>query len=291
MLKQGSYDAVHVNMCSAANMVPLRLAKEAGVKKIIAHSHNSFAPGIVRKLMDACNRSKIDKYATAKIACGKVSAQWLFGEEACANQEVTLIRNAIDVDKYLFSMENRQKLRREFDWEGKFVIGHVGRFDTAKNHEGMIPIFKEIVKRRPDAVLCLIGDGVLKEQIRARVKENGMEKNVFFAGVRDNVEEFLSAMDVFFFPSLTEGVPFTMVEAQANGLPCVASDVITDEVFLSEDGTKRVSLEAAKEDWAKAILSYEGWKRKDPKEIKETLGRAHFDIEKEADRLLALYQE
>lgn len=291
LLNREKYDVVHVNMLSAANIVPLRLAHEAGVKKVFAHSHNASAPGLVRKVMDRWNRGKIATYATLKLACGEAAGRWLFGNASFEKGEVTLVSNAIDVDKYVFSSEKRDKIRQELGLEGKFVIGHVGRFDLQKNHEGLIHIFGEVVKQDSQAVLCLVGDGGLREETEEKIRAAGLEANVVFAGIRQDTEALFSAFDVFVLPSLFEGLPFTMLEAQANGLSCVVSDTITREAAVLEDHVESLSLDVPYSLWAETILKHKNEKRKDEGVIREKLADAHFDIKKEAGRLLALYEE
>lgn len=291
LLKKEHYDVVHVNMLSAANIVPLRLAHESGIKKIIAHSHNSSAPGLIRNIMDRCNRSKMNKYATEKAACSRKAGEWLFGRQTFEEGKVTVIQNAVNVENYLFSERNRERLRTELGWKGKFVIGHVGRFEYQKNHEALIEIFRNIVKKEPNAMLCLIGEGVLYSHIVEKVSGYGLKDNVFFAGTRKNVDEFLSAMDVFLFPSYFEGLPFTLVEAQANGLPCVISDTITEEIVFSEENVRRLPLEICYEKWAEDVLSFKNWQRTNSDLIKTNLKKKHYDIVTEAERLRRLYQE
>lgn len=290
LLAREHYDVVHVNMLSAANILPLRLAHEAGVKNVIAHSHNASAPGMLRKLMDRVNRPKIHRYANQKLACGETAGRWLFGDAAFDRGEVTLVSNAIAVEKYLFSPENRKQIREEYGFEHTFLIGHVGRFQVQKNHESVLDIFHVIAEKEPDAALCLIGDGELLEPIKKKTAEYGLADRVFFAGVRSDVEKFLSAMDVFLFPSLFEGLPFTLVEAQANGLPCVISDTITEEIVLDKDQVKQLSLEEKPDVWAKEICRYRNWKREDNCTVKSRIRNAHLDISTEAKRLIALYQ-
>ena len=135
ILRKEKYDAVHVNMLSAANIVPLRIAHTMGVKKVIAHSHSSSCPGVIRNLMDSWNRPRISRYATDKVACAEIAGRWMFGSKAFEQGEVTVIQNAICADKFSFSAEERKLLREEMGWQGKTVIGHVGRFDIPKNHE------------------------------------------------------------------------------------------------------------------------------------------------------------
>lgn len=291
VLRHGNYAAVHVNMLSAANIMPLRLAAKYSEGKVIAHSHNSSAPGLIRTLMDKYNRPKVGSYADIKFACGEKAGRWMFGNEAFDAGEVRIVRNAIDVERYLFSDTRRNQLRRELGLNGKFVIGHVGRFEAQKNHEALIDIFAETVKLIPQAYLCLIGDGVLKKHIEDKAAQAGLKDKVLFAGVRSDVAELLSAMDMFLFPSLYEGLPFTLVEAQANGLPCVISDTITDEAVISKDTIKKLSLEEEPSVWAKAVRECAGKARRNTDIIKKEMEAAHFDIKKEADRLRILYQE
>lgn len=291
ILMRGNYDAVHVNMLSAANITPLRLAKKYSSAKVIAHSHNSSVPGLIRSLMDKMNRPNVGKYADVKLACGEKAGRWMFGNQAFDAGEVRIIRNAIDVEKYLFSAVKREQLRKALGLEDKFVIGHVGRFETQKNHDALIDIFIEVLKRIPEAQLCLIGDGVLKSHIEEKVQQAGIGENVFFAGVREDVANMLSAMDLFLFPSLFEGLPFTLVEAQTNGLPCVISDTITEEVVINKNTVKKVPLEAGPDIWANAVELFRNKQRRHTELVKKEMEAAHFDIKKEADRLRRLYQE
>lgn len=292
VFEKETYDAVHVNMLSAANIVPLRIAHKMKIKRIIAHSHSSSCPGAVRKLMDWWNRPKIDRYATVKAACGDLAAKWMFGEKAVRNGEVTVIPNAISVDRFVFDKKKRESLRKKLGWENKFVIGHVGRFDIPKNHEGMIDMFREVRSCREDAVLCLVGgkEG-LYDKIKEKVGKLNLEGSVYFAGKQEDIPGFLSAMDVFLFPSIFEGVPFALIEAQANDLPCVISDSVSEEAVVFPERVKCLSLQAGNQTWANAICSLGQLKRGDAQEIRRELTKKHFDIKTEAGRLKKLYRE
>lgn len=290
ILAEGNYDVVHVNMLSASNIVPLRLAKAAGVKKVIAHSHNGSTPGLIRKVMHRMNQPKIFGYANVLLACGNEAAKFMFGEKYCDKNEVSVVANAIDVEKHLFSEGERDALRGVLGWEDSLVIGHVGRFGVQKNHAAIVEIFREVVKLEPKARLCLVGDGELRLEIEQKLKEYGIYEKVHFAGVQREVWRYLSAMDVFLFPSLFEGLPFVLVEAQANGLPCVVSDTVSEEAFLTDEVTT-LSLQQCYADWAEKIIDYSKHIRPDIDETRDVLKRAHFDIDVEAERLLRLYQE
>lgn len=291
-LARERYDVVHVNMLSAANIVPLRLAKEAGVGKVIAHSHNASAPGLVRKLMDGMNRPKLNRYVNQKLACSEKAGRWLFGDKAYEAGEVTLVANAIQTDKYGFSEENRQEIRRQLGIpEDGLLVGHVGRFQVQKNHEAIIHIFHEVQKKASDARLCLIGDGELKEQIQEQARKAGILDKIIFTGVCPDVERYLSAMDVFLFPSLFEGLPFTLLEAQANGLPCVISDEITREAVISGENVRMVSLAESPVKWADAVFAMNKVGRVQREAAAGRLAAAGFDIHEEAQKLLQLYEK
>lgn len=292
LLERERYDVVHVNMLSAANIVPLRLAKKAGVKKVIAHSHNASAPGLVRKILDGVNRPKINRFVNQKFACSETAGRWLFGDAAYDKGEVTLVANAIETDKYGFSKENRQSVRARLGLaKNALVIGHVGRFQVQKNHEKIIEIFCEIEKKEPEARLCLIGDGELKEQIQEQAGKAGVLDKIIFTGVCPDVERYLSAMDVFLFPSLFEGLPFTLLEAQANGLPCVISDQITKEAVISRENIKALSLAESPGKWADTVFEMNKTGRVEREVAARRLAAAGFDIHEEARKLLELYEK
>lgn len=290
ILKETKYDAVHVNMLSAANIVPLRVAHTMKVPKIIAHSHSSSCPGLIRKIMDNWNRPKIAKYATDRIACGKMAGRWLFGDKAFQSGQVTLINNAIQAEKFSFSEKDRDSLRKELGWENKTVIGHVGRFDIPKNHDRMLDIFQQIVSEKKDVMLCLVGpkEGLYKE-IKEKTVQKGLEDKVYFAGKQENIRRYLSAMDVFLFPSVFEGVPFALIEAQANGLACVMSEAVSEEAVVFPERVRRLSLDRDNIQWAAAVMAMSSMNREAADLIKMRLSDAHFNIETEAKRLKDLY--
>lgn len=290
ILRENTYDVVHVNMLSAANIVPLQIAHKAGIKKVIAHSHSSSCPGLIRKIMTLCNRPKIAKYATDMIACGELAGKWMFGKKAFDSGKIKLINNAIRVDNFLFSVEKRENIRKKLGWKDKYVIGHVGRFDIPKNHARMITIFENVLKEKENAILCFVGpkDG-LYEQIMEMVKIKKLENKVIFVGKQDDIQEYLSAMDVFLFPSHWEGVPYALIEAQTNGLTCVISDVISEEVVFCDELVIRLSLKDEDKIWVAALLSVSEVKRVHDEKNVSQLRNHHFDIEKEAIFLRKLY--
>lgn len=241
-----NYRIVHINMLSAANILPIVAAKHAKVKYIIVHSHNSNTPsGILRKILDRLNRTYLRKNATDFWACSILAGKWLFGEKIVKTEKFKIIPNAVDTTKFKFDIDLRNKIRKELKIESKFVIGHIGRFSYQKNHEFLINMFYEFQKHKPNAVLILIGDGELKEKIKEQVKSLAISDKVIFVGTTDKVEKYLNAMDVFVLPSRFEGLPVVGIEAQMTGIPCIFSNSVTSEVNISNN-SKFINLDIEK---------------------------------------------
>ena len=213
-------------------------------------------------------------------ACGEEAGKWMFETD---NFEV--INNAIDTDLYTYNKEKADKVKKEFDIENKFVVGHVGRFSYPKNHKFIIDVFNEVQKVREDSVLMLVGDGDLRSQIEQKVRDLRLSEKVIFTGVRSDVNDLMQGMDVFLFPSLYEGLPVTMVEAQASGLKCIISDKVTLECKMTENVVV-IKLEESPQQWAKEVLKYEKYERQN---TKEEIVKANFDIKANAKYLQEFY--
>lgn len=291
ILKKEQYDVVHVNMLSAANIVPLLAAKQSNVPIIAAHSHNSSTPGLLRNILHRVNKSLIPRTASVYFACSEVAGHWLFSEKIVKGNAFHLIHNALCMEKFLFSESVRKEVRAELHLDGKFVVGHVGRFEEQKNHLFLIEVFQKVAEARKDAVLLLIGDGEVQEKARQKVKDCHLEEKVRFLGIRKDVDRLWKAMDVFVFPSLFEGLPIVALEAQASGVYSVMADTITREVKLT-DHVEFLSLEAAKEKWRDCILAAEKHKQKEAYNsvIKRQFCEAGYDIESAAQTLLSYYE-
>ena len=233
LVSKEKYEYVLRITSNAAGFYDLKIAKEAGARVCIARSSNSSDGGSWRaKVVNFLSRVLYQKYVDVKIAPSDLAAEYTFGKKAVAKGEVHFLNNGLDLDVYRFSQTGRDRVRKEFNIEGKFVVGHIGRFSHQKNHNFLIDIFAEIRKKNSDAVLLLVGDGELKGQIQNKVNQLGLDDSVIFAGIRKDIPALLSAMDVFVFPSFYEGMPNTVIEAQATGLPCVISNNITKVVNM-----------------------------------------------------------
>lgn len=229
-----NYDIVHLHIPNAAFTV-LRCAKKYGIPVRIMHSHNARgADGMVKKVRNFILNKWGLLYANEYFACGLEAAKYLFGKQKVESGSVVIINNAIDLAKYSYDVEKRQSIRTKLGLNDEILLGHVGRFEEQKNHQGLIRIFKELISLDESYKLVLLGDGPLREQIECEVVQSGLAKKVIFTGIVNNVNEYLSAMDIFVLPSLYEGLPVVCVEAQAAGLPCIVSTNVTNEIRFTE---------------------------------------------------------
>ena len=173
-----------------------------------------------------------------------------------------ITNNGIDFDEYRFSSESRKRIRAEFGIEDNcFLIGHIGRFTEQKNHEFLLEVFFEASKKRNNLRLLLVGDGELTDPVRQKCTALGVEENVIFAGIRRDIPAILSAMDLFVFPSLYEGMPNVVIEAQASGLRCLISDRITREVIITSLA-KMLTIDDT-DVWASAVVNEDdAWKQR-----------------------------
>ena len=225
----GPYDIVHShNLFHSADV--LKIAKQMGIKRRIAHAHTTSSSVniiILKKIYDYIQRRKLLKYATDFVACGEDAGYYLFGKYF--SQKGMVINNDIDLKKFKYKKEIREKYRELLGVQDKYVILNVGRLLPVKNQIFLIELMKEIIKEYKDVVLLIVGDGILKEEIQHKINSYHLQKNIFLLGNRDDVSNILNAADVFVMPSLFEGLPLATIEAQANGLPVVLSNTISKE--------------------------------------------------------------
>lgn len=249
-----SYQIIWVNICSLANIDYLKMAKKYGISRRIIHSHNSQnMDSKLRGMLHKMNRKKIDQYATDFWSCSQEAGEWFYSDAIRSGSKYHVIRNAIDVKKFTFSEENRSRLRTELGLEGKLVLGNVGRLHFQKNQKFLIQVFAEFKKLHENACLLLVGQGPDEAMLREEAKRLQVEEDVRFLGVRSDVPELLSAMDVFVFPSVFEGLSLVSLEVQASGIQMFATDTIIPEIAQISDKLTLVSLDETPERWAQRI--------------------------------------
>lgn len=285
IFQRNQYPIVHSHM-NTLSIFPLMAAKMAGVKVRIAHNHSTAAWGEPKTLIKYLLRPFARVFPTHYFACSRYAGAWLFGEKRMRQSRATIMPNAIDVEQYSYKPDVRQKVRKDLGISDQLVIGHVGRFVYQKNHAFLIDIFQQVHRQKPDSVLMLVGTGELEPTVRQKVERLGLANAVMFMGVRQDVPELLQAMDAFVLPSFYEGLPVVGVEAQAAGLPCILSDVITQEVKIT-DLVAFLSLSQSPGEWSKKILSYvNSFQRK---EMNREIEESGFEISSTANTLLDQY--
>ncbi|MBW8348396.1 glycosyltransferase family 1 protein [Bacillus sp. IITD106] len=224
------YKIIHSHLDKMSGLV-LREAKKAGIPVRISHSHNTKSEGgIAARTYKWLVGNYIIPSSTTFFACSHDAAKWLFNKKSSRS---IILKNGIEYDKFSFSKETRHQVREELNIEeNTLVLGHVGRFNHQKNHPFLIDLFAEFHKVHENATLFLIGDGELRSVIEKKVRDLQLGEKVKFLGVRRDIERILQGVDIFVFPSIHEGLPVSLIEAQGAGLPCIISDRISKEVDL-----------------------------------------------------------
>jgi glycosyltransferase involved in cell wall biosynthesis len=267
IIKNEGYDHVLRITSSAMGFMDLKIAKKAGAHICCARSSNaSDGGGLKAWAVHRLGRFLYNKYVDVKIAPSDLAAQYTFGRKEHLSGKVSMLHNAVDLNTFHYNEISRRSVRKEFGISDNVkVVGHIGRFAEQKNHMFLANIFKAVHDKDPNTILLLVGDGALKSVFVKKINELGLSESVVFAGVRSDIPEMLSAMDVFVFPSFYEGMPNTVIEAQATGLPCVISDTITREADITGI-VEYASLDLSAEEWANLIMPKFIMNRRDTKD-------------------------
>lgn len=253
----GEYCAFHFHTNSLANIIAIEEAARAGIPIRIIHSHSSMAnKGKLQWLNDFLHKlhqKKIPELATHLFACSDKAASWLFGDMKLGVLPVIYINNGIDIEKFRYNEMNRSHIRETLALDGLKVVGHVGAFLPVKNHKFIVDVIEKAHEMDSSIRCVFIGQGRLLGEIKNLVASRKLNDVILFLGVQNNVHQWLSAMDVFIMPSLYEGLPVSLIEVQANGLPAIVSDTITDSVKLQKNLYYK-SLSDGTTAWAKEII-------------------------------------
>lgn len=244
VVREGGYDVVHIHCNSCTAAVDLLGAKLGGAKMLCPHSHNTKCVHTgAHKLL----RPLFNFLYTDGFACGVEAGKWLYG-----NKDFVVLKNATNTDKYRFDQAERDRIREKYNLNGKIAVGHVAHFTYHKNHPFLIDVWADVVKKNPDFVLFLIGDGKYREEIEAKVKNLGLEESVVFVGTTLEIPAYLSAMDMMVLPSLWEGLPNVVIEWQVAGLPTLVADTVTPDCKLT-DSVRFIPLDHSS--WVDSILN------------------------------------
>ncbi len=296
LANNNSYDIAYFNISECINITGIIGAYLSGIKNIIIHSHNAGIGGQsvenpikrnIRYCLHQIGKCFLYRFGTSYVACSKKAGEWLFPKKIVESNNFQVINNAIQVDKFEYCQKTRTYMREELQIENKFVIGHVGNFCYQKNQHFLIDIFADVIKKEKNAHLLLVGIGPDEQEIKEKVNELGLDVNVSFLGLRNDVNKVMQAMDIFVLPSRFEGLPIVGIEATISGLPCIFSDTISEEVKISEN-SHFCSLKDAPSIWADKILQYKNFQREKFSIVNSSYC---FDLEKQKAQLLSLIGE
>lgn len=278
IVQENNYHIVHRHFSNASMFLELWAAKRGGAGCLIAHSHNTSSQNIKQHYLFRLPLYRISDW---HLACAEDAGHWMFGDRA-----FHIIPNGIDGNVFRYDKAASLRIREELGITAdQLVFGHVGRFNEVKNHAFILEVFKEIVAEVPDARLILAGDGNLRPAMEQWTKHNQLDQHVHFVGVRSDISALMSAMNLFLMPSLYEGLPVTLVEAQATGLPCLVSDVVTEDIAITPC-IEFLNLQEPAKLWAIKAIEMSLWPRQ---ETAADIKRSGYDIRDVAETLEKLY--
>ena len=244
--ENNQWHIIHAHHTAPA-FIFFKIAKKYGTKTI-SHSHIASSNSSLKSMIKIYFRKKMIRFSDNQFACSHAAGRWMFGK-----REYFMLKNAVDAKCFAFDNQKRESVRNSLALNDYLIFGHFGRFTEQKNHQFLISIFFEINRIHEKSRLLLLGSGPMLEKIRKQVKDSGLSDKVLFMGVRDDIPEFINGLDMFIFPSRYEGLPVTLVEAQANGLPCLVSDRVTKEIKIT-DNVEFLSLDEPATTWAQRAL-------------------------------------
>jgi glycosyltransferase involved in cell wall biosynthesis len=292
--KNGPYDAIHSHVHHFSGWV-LKLAREAGVPVRVAHSHSDTRlldskGSVIRKMYLRLMRRWIGQHATAGVAVSEEAGLALWGWNWRRDPRWRILYCGIDLRPY-HSNVNKHAVREEFGIpKDAYVIGNVGRFDPPKNHKFILKTFDVVLRQRPNVWLLLVGGGRLRDDLEREVRSRSIGDRVVFAGVREDVPRVLvGALDAFLFPSLNEGLPIAVIEAQAAGLRCLCADNVTREVAIVPGAVEFLPLSFGPQVWADRILRLLDAPHLDARDARAHVADSPFSIERSMASLCRLY--
>ena len=289
------YSIIHSHL-NTFSCFPLRIAKKFNIPVRIAHAHTATQKikfkdltslksikEALKKLVKFYLKKNIHKYTTHYLSCGEKAGNWLFGNK----QPFLIMNNAINAENFIYNPSISLEYRKEHGLETEIVIGHIGNFTNPKNHSYVLKVFKEILDINRNCSLVLIGDGPLRKTIKNEAEQLSIAHKIKFLGMREDISNLCQMMDVFIFPSFYEGLPVTLIEAQASGLKIFASNTITKEVQITND-IEFLSIKDSPKLWAKEILGKRHYERKNNF---DTIQKSGYDIKSNVITLQEFYKK
>lgn len=287
VMRAGKYDIVHSHVMFYNGIIMLA-AKMSGIKKRVSHSHATEwnrKETLPFKIYRAFMRKLINMFATDKLACSTAAGNYMYGKKEYA-ADGTFLANGIEIERYALSNDMRAKKRAELSIrKDEILVGHIGTIYRIKNQVFLVEIFAEMLKSNSNLKLILAGEIVDGDIIKEKSRELGVEDKVFMLGQRTDVAELLQAFDIMIFPSLNEGLPVSLIEAQASKLPCLISDRVTAEVKFNSN-VDFMPLEVDAEKWSSRAFEL---LKTDRNGIDITALSETYDINKVAQKLDDIY--
>ena len=287
--KHHEFRVVQGHITSSASIY-LPIAKKAGVPVTAAHARSAGVDQGMKGKLTRWMRRNLSQKTDYMFTCSEIAGISVFGKKAVEEGMTIFIPNAIDCAFFAYHETKRQEMREKLGLSEKYVIGHVGRFHYAKNHEFLLRVFAELCHNFPrkngqQYVLILLGEGALMGSVKELAEELGIKDMVLFLGNQGNVYDYYQIMDYFVYPSRYEGMPGTIVEAQTSGLRCLMSDTICEEV-VATDLVKTMSIQEAPKKWAEYLAATADYERTSHREQMEAAG---FDVSSQAGIMAEFY--
>ncbi|WP_226646316.1 glycosyltransferase family 1 protein [Mesobacillus subterraneus] len=293
IMKSNSYIAVHSHTDYQSGF-PALAAKIAGTPHRICHSHSNNWPkneSVKQKLLLIVLQSIIKFSATQYCSCSQEAGAFLFGQKAVDDNQVTILKNGIDLGQYLDETITKTSVIRELGLEqDSKIIGHVGKFSRSKNQIFILKVLKQLVNKDKKYIALFVGDGPLKEKIEHEAESMGLSKHVRFLGVRSDIPRLMKAFDVFLFPSIFEGFGIVTVEAQISGTPCIMSDSVPISTDMGLGLVRYLSLEDYPDKWGEEVVKAINLQKPEKEALVKALSDKGFSIQQNIEEWMKLYR-
>ena len=280
------YDIVHIHSGSTFSLaLGAKLAKKYGIKKVIVHSHCTGYKNLKYKIVKFISYYFFKKYVDVYCACSNDALYWKFSNKLINDSNHFILKNGIEVEKFLYDEKVRNEYRNKLNLKNRFVISNVARLCDQKNQQFLLEVFNVVHKLEKKSLLLLVGDGPNREMLENKTKELGLVEDVVFLGKRNDIPNLLQASDIFVFPSVFEGLGISVIESQTNGLMTICSENIPMEAFIT-DLCIKMNLNSSYEEWADEIVKHKEYKRKN---MKKEIDKSGYNINSLANDLEELY--
>lgn len=289
--EEGPYEAVHTHMLFNCGIAMIA-AYLSGVKVRVSHAHTTCdnSESFIRKVYISVMRIFIKLFSTDFLACSDGAGRYLFGNNITSNKKYKILPNFIDYEKFI-NCKDKNSIRKELGIkDNDIVICHIGRFIIAKNHSFLLEVINEMIRRNNKIKLLLVGTGDLKNEIEDKIKELGIEENVYLTGIRNDIPNILNNSDLFILPSIYEGLGLVLLEAQASNVPCLVSEAVQPEVDLNTGLVKQLNLNEGANKWALEAENFINKNKIENISVMEAVRKKGYDLNSIMNNLVSVYK-